>query len=231
MPYAVVTGATKGLGRAIAERLIVEGYTLIVCSRSQADLDDFQATFGARKIKTCVADLSNRDQVVHFAQFALKTSEGAIEILVNNAGLYLRGETIDTPDGELEHMVNTNLYSVYYLTNALLPALRQVKPAHIFNICSVASVKILPHSGSYCVSKYALLGLTKAQREELKPEGIKVTAVLPGGTWSESWAGVDLPRERLMEASDIAEMIAAALKLSPAAVIEEIVLRPQLGDV
>jgi len=104
------------------------------------------------------------------------------------------------------------------------------KKGHIFNICSVASITAYPNGGSYSISKFALLGMSKVLREELKASGIKVTAVLPGATWSASWAGVDLPEERLMKASDIADSIYAASLLSPAAVIEEIIIRPQLGD-
>lgn len=101
---------------------------------------------------------------------------------------------------------------------------------HIFNICSVASLKAYSNGGSYSISKFALYGLTQNLREELKTFGVKVTAVLPGATWSNSWAGADLPDERLMDALDIAKCIFNAAQLSPAACVEEIIIRPQLGD-
>jgi short-subunit dehydrogenase len=101
---------------------------------------------------------------------------------------------------------------------------------HIFNMCSVASLKAYPQGGSYSISKYALLGFNDNLREETKNKGIKVTAILPGATWSDSWQGVDLPHDRLMEAHDIAIAVKAAIDMSPAAVIENILLRPQLGD-
>ncbi len=87
-----------------------------------------------------------------------------------------------------------------------------------------------PNGGSYSISKFALLGFSKVLREELKSSGIKVTAVMPGATWSDSWSGAELPYERLMEAEDIAESILSIYKLGPSAVVEEIILRPQLGD-
>ena len=97
-------------------------------------------------------------------------------------------------------------------------------------MCSTASTSAYTNGGSYSISKYALLGFTKNLRQELKTEGIKVTAIMPGATWSDSWAGFDAPEERLMQARDIAEAVVAALRMSAAAVVEEIVLRPQLGD-
>lgn len=97
-------------------------------------------------------------------------------------------------------------------------------------MCSIASKIAYPNGGSYSISKFALLGFSKVLREELKPTGIKVTSILPGATWSNSWAGVDLPEDRLMQAHDIAIPVWSALSMSPSAVVEEITIRPQLGD-
>jgi len=101
---------------------------------------------------------------------------------------------------------------------------------HIFNMCSIASITAYPNGGSYSISKFALLGFSKVLREELKDKNIKVTSIMPGATWSASWAGVDLPESRLMQATDIAKIVWSALEMSPSAVIEDIVIRPQLGD-
>jgi short-subunit dehydrogenase len=97
-------------------------------------------------------------------------------------------------------------------------------------MCSIASLHAYPNGGSYSISKFALMGLTKNLREELKPFHIKVTGVYPGAVLSDSWAGFDNTSKRIMEAEDIAAMIVAASKLSPQAVVEDIILRPQLGD-
>jgi NADP-dependent 3-hydroxy acid dehydrogenase YdfG len=122
------------------------------------------------------------------------------------------------------------LYSAYYLTRALLPMMLPRRDGHIFNMCSIASIMAYPNGGSYTISKFALLGFSKVLREEMKTKGIKVTAILPGATWSDSWAGADYPPERLMQADDIAKTIWAAYNLSDSAVVEELVIRPQLGD-
>ena len=151
-------------------------------------------------------------------------------ILVNNAGVFLPGEIVNEEDGALEKMIDTNLYSAYHLTRALLPEMINYGGGHIFNMCSIASFMAYPNGGSYSISKFALLGFSKVLREELKGKGIKVTSVMPGATWSASWEGVDLPESRLMQPTDIAKVIWNALEMSPSTVIEDIVLRPQLGD-
>jgi short-subunit dehydrogenase len=104
------------------------------------------------------------------------------------------------------------------------------KKGHIFNMCSVASKTIFPNASAYCISKFALLGFSKVLRAELKDKQIKVTSLLPGATWSNAWAGVELPKERIMQAEDIAKVVWSAYHLGDSAVVEEIILRPQLGD-
>ncbi|HHH49983.1 MAG TPA: SDR family oxidoreductase [Saprospiraceae bacterium] len=229
----VITGATKGLGRAIAETFAKEGFDQAICARSQKDLEDCKAALLAInpkiKVYTKVVDVRQKEEVLAFGAF-VKKHFSTLDILMNNAGVFLPGEVHKEADGLLEKQIETNLYSAYYLTRALLPLMLPNKSGHIFNMCSVASLIAYPNGGSYSISKFALLGFSKVLREELKDKGIKVSSILPGATWSASWAGVDLPKSRLMEANDIAATILAAYKLSPSAVVEEIVLRPQLGD-
>ncbi len=229
---AVITGGTKGIGRAIADLLASKGINLFVCSRNECDLEEMKFTLEKNnnsKVQTTVVDMSIKAEVQTFAANILKNVE-QVDILVNNAGMFIPGALADEEDGALEQMINTNLYSAYYLTRALLPSMMDRRNGHIFNICSVASKIAYPNGGSYSISKFALLGFSKVLREELKDNAIKVTSVLPGATWSNSWAGINLPRERLMEANDIAIAIWGALQMSTSAVVEEIVLRPQLGD-
>ena len=230
---AVITGATKGIGRAIAESLATQGYDVAVCSRHAADLEEMQTDFAARfgdvQLLTKVVDVSKKEEVLDFAQF-IDNQWHRVDVLVNNAGIF-RSSAIHTEgDGDLEKMIETNLYSAYHLTRALLPLMLPLKKGYIFNMCSTASVGADAQGGAYSISKYALLGFSKNLRQELKAQGIKVTSILPGSTWSDSWAGFDVPEQRLMQARDIAEAVVAALRMSAAAVVEEIVMRPQLGD-
>ncbi len=230
---AVITGATKGIGRAIAEVFAQQGFQLAICARTEADLEECKQEINAQhpdiQIFTKVADMSKKAEVLAFADF-VTAKMGSVEVLVNNAGVFLPGEIATEADGKLEMMIETNLYSAYYLTRALLPLLIAQQRGHIFNICSVASLQAYPNGGSYSISKFALLGFSKVLREELKDKQIRVTAVLPGATWSASWAGAPFPESRLMPASDVADALMGAYRLSPAAVLEELILRPQLGD-
>lgn len=228
---AIVTGATKGIGLAIAEALAAKGYNLAICSRSADDLEktrnQLKSINSDIDIISLEVDFGQKDDVIKFADY-ITAKWTQIDVLVNNAGIYLGGEILSEEEGSLEQMMNVNLYSVYHLTRRLINLIPV--NGHIFNMCSIASFFAYPNGGSYSISKFALLGFSKVLREELKPKGIKVTSIMPGATWSNSWAGVDLPESRLMQASDIAKVITAALEMSNSAVIEDIVLRPQLGD-
>lgn len=228
----IVTGASKGIGKAIAEKFAAEGNTILVCSRGEKSLYDtvneIQTRFPNCIIKGKACDMANKKSVQEFAAWCLE--QGAPDILVNNAGQFLPGSIHDEAEGMLEQMIETNLYSAYHLTRAILPAMIQNASGHVFNICSIASLNAYANGGSYSISKFALLGFSKNLREELKPKGIKVTAVMPGATLSASWDGFDIDPKRIMEAKDVAEMIFAAAHLSPMAVIEDMVMRPQLGD-
>jgi len=230
----VITGATKGIGRATANVFAREGADLAVCARNEDDLKQLKAELESQhdiNVIYQVADVSKKEQVLAFADY-IKSEWQQVDILVNNAGVYLPGDVHSEADGALETLIETNLYSAYHLTRALLPLILPHKKGHIFNMCSVASLMALPGGGSYSISKFAMLGFNKVLREEMKSKGIRVTAVMPGATWSHSWDAMkdQLPEERLMKASDVAETLWSAYQISDQAVIEELIMRPQLGD-
>lgn len=231
---AVITGATKGIGLAIAEALAAENYHLAICSRSEADLvalkNDFANRFPNVEVLIFQTDISEKNNALAFSN-AIAQKWACVNVLVNNVGVFLEGDILESPEGKLEQLMATNVYSAYHLTRALMPLILRGKyKRHIFNMCSVASIEAYPSGGLYSISKFALLGFSKVLREELKPQGVKVTAILPGITWSNAWAGAALPESRLMQASDIAQVVTSALRMSASAVIEDIILRPQLGD-
>ena len=228
----IITGASKGIGKAIAEQFAAAGHTLLLGSRGEKTLYDTMAELQTRypksSIKARPVDMRVKDDAIQFGEWCLES--GVPGILVNNAGNFLPGSVHNEAEGILEQMIHTNLYSAYHLTRKVLPAMMEAKSGHIFNICSIASLNAYPNGGSYSISKFALLGFSKNLREEMKPHGIKVTAVCPGATMSASWDGFDIDPQRIMETADIAKMIYAASQLSPMAVVEDIILRPQLGD-
>jgi short-subunit dehydrogenase len=230
---AVISGATKGLGRAIAEIFAQNGFDLCVCARTETDLEamerDWAQQFPQQKLHVFAADVSKKSEVLEFGMFVRDTLTH-LDVLVNNAGVFMPGKISEEPSGTLETQMETNLYSAYHLTRSLLPMMIPQGRGHIFNLCSIASFMAYPNGGSYSISKFALLGFSKVLREEMKPKGLKVTSIMPGAAWSDSWAGVDLPYERLMQATDVAKAIWGCYDMSDAAVVEELILRPQLGD-
>ena len=233
MPYAVITGATQGIGRAVTEHLLDLGFSVAVCARNKEILraleTEWQLRYPQAHIMALPADLSSKDEVIIFAE-AVLAAFPEINILVNNAGTFQPGDIADETDGRLEQLMAENLYSAYHLTRALLPVMKATKNSHIFNMCSVASLKAYPNGGSYSISKYALLGFSENLREELKPFDIKVTAMCPGATYTPSWEGSGVSPERIMEAADVAKMLWSAYALSPQANVETIIMRPVKGD-
>jgi short-subunit dehydrogenase len=229
----IITGASKGIGFAIAEVFASHGHTLFLCSRNEEELnaaaESLQKKYLASTIHTQVCDVTNAHQRKVFAVWVMRQAQ-TIDVLVNNAGRFLPGSVHNEPAGTLEQMIETNLYSVYHLTRLFINQMIEQKSGHIFNLCSVASIKAYDNGGSYSISKFALLGFSKNLREEMKPYGVKVTAVIPGATMSDSWAGAGIDPQRIMEAQDVAQMVYVASQLSAQATVEEIVLRPQLGD-
>lgn len=230
----IITGSSKGLGKAFAEQFAKEGNTLFLCARNEARLlqtaQEIQTQYPACIIHTKAVDMRNKEEVIAFGNWCL--SFASPDILINNAGVFVPGSVHNEAEGTLEQMIETNLYSAYHLTRTVLPTMLQStnKNKHIFNICSIASLQAYNNGGSYSISKFALLGFSKNLREELKSRAIKVTAVMPGAAYTDSWIGSGVEETRIMQANDVAQMVYAAAQLSPQACVEEIVLRPQLGD-
>ncbi len=228
----IITGASKGLGKAIAEKFAEAGHSLFVCSRNEVDLykmmEELLTKFPQCSIKALPVDMSIKNEVLKLGNWCL--SFGVPDIIINNAGQFLPGSVYNEEEGFLEKMMEVNLYSAYHLTRLLLPKMMHAKSGHIFNMCSIASLHAYPNGGAYSISKFALAGFSKNLREEMKPYNIKVTAVYPGAAYTDSWSGSGVDPKRIMEAEDIAAMIYAASQLSTQACVEDIILRPQLGD-
>ncbi len=235
-PYTmnvVITGASRGIGKAIADLFASNGHHLFLCSKNETHLnqtvDALQVRYPGVKIKAKARDLSTKEGVESFADWMLD-NRCSVDVLINNAGSFLPGSICLEQEGVLESMLQINLYSAYHLTRKLVPVMKSQKNGHIFNICSIASLKAYPQGGAYGISKYALYGFSTNLREELKSDGIRVTSVFPGAVLTDSWGDFDNSTGRIMEATDVAQMVYAATQLSPQACVEDIVLRPQLGD-
>jgi len=230
---AIVTGSTKGIGRALIFGLLKEGWNVAASSRNQEDLDQLKAEAHSKypgcECQIHQVDFSTKANTIAYGQTML-TLWPEIDLLINNVGIFFSGSVHTEEDEILEKTMALNLFSPYHLTRTILPAMMERKTGHVINLCSIASIMSYPNGGAYTISKFALLGFSKALREEMKPHGIKVTSVMPGATWSGSWEGANYPEERLMPPEDVAEVILSTTRLGPSSVVEEIIIRPQLGD-
>ncbi|AQG81246.1 SDR family oxidoreductase [Spirosoma montaniterrae] len=222
-PLIVVTGGTKGIGRAIVDKFTANGFDAIVCARSVDGV-------AGPNMLPFAADLSTREGVNQLVNY-VKSLGRPVDVLVNNTGTFQPGQIHNEAEGTFEQLMNTNVASAYHLTRGLVGEMMARRQGHIFMMCSTASITAYTNGGSYCISKFALLGMSRVLREELKPHGVKVTAILPGATLTTSWEGTDLPEDRFMKPDDVADSTWAAYTLSKSAVVEEILIRPQLGDI
>ncbi len=230
----VITGATKGIGRAIATKFAKAGFNIAACARNADDLAALKAYLQALhpdiKVICQVTDVADKKQVQAFANL-VKTQFTSVEVLVNNAAMFQVHPFMDEPEGYIEQVMATNLYSSYHLSRFLLPKmLEQGTGGYIFNICSVASLQAFTNCAAYNISKHALLGLSRSLRAELKEHNIKVSSVMPGATFTNAWDGVEIDPNRIMPPEDIAETVFSCYHLSDRTVVEDIILRPQLGD-
>lgn len=227
----VVSGCTRGIGRAICDLFISKGYAVAGYARNEADLESMRASYRksypGQAFLLMQADATVKQDIIRFAGEVKKTFPQT-DILVNNTGTYQPGQIMAEPDGMLESMMQTNLYSAYYLTRALNGCIRK----HIVNIASIASLQAYEGGASYTISKFAMLGFSRQLRHELRESGIKVTTLLPGAVRTDSWNGTNLPEERFLQPGDIAETIyTVCCSLTAGADVEEIILRPQKGDI
>lgn len=231
----IVTGASRGIGFAILKKFAANGWNLAFCSKNtdsvQKAKSELIAINPSIQILAETVDVSNKLEVEAFGNKCIETF-GKIDVLVNNAGIYQPGMISDSDsEVDLEKLMSVNLYSAYWLGRIIIPNLISNKSGHIFNISSISGLNPYINGGAYSISKFALTGYTKALREELKAERIRVTGVFPGAVLTDSWDGIDLPESRFIATNDIAELIYTTYNLSPHATVEDIVIRPTDGDI
>ena len=230
---AVITGASKGIGFSVARRLAEAGFSLFIVGRDNNRLSDAKAQLlsaGAPEVYAFSGDLSQSDVAKRCTAEIFETWS-SLTVLVNNAGVFLPGTMMEEEEGQFETLMTTNMNSAYHITKGLWTLLKKSPRAHVFNMCSIASITAYAAGGSYSVSKFAMLGFSKSLRLEGIPHDIRVTAILPGATLTDSWAGVDLPSTRFIKPEDVANALYSAFLINENTVMEEVVLRPILGDI
>ncbi|MDB5118970.1 MAG: short-chain dehydrogenase/reductase [Sphingobacteriales bacterium] len=234
MMNAVVTGGTKGMGRAIINLLAANQFNIAFCARNIDELDslksELESAYPDQTFFCLQTDCAIQNEVENFASFALENFQ-SVDVLVNNAGIFIPSLLFDEQENILQKQMSINVYAPYLFSKILGKKMIEAKHGHIFNICSVASLNPVKNAASYSVTKIALLGLTKVLREELMQHHVKVTAILPGSTLTDSWEGTDISAERFVSADDVAKAILTCLKMSIGANVDEIIIRPVLGEI
>ena len=259
-PLVLITGASQGIGAAIAKTFAqeVKGVRLALVARNVKNLQSvakachkvarvvpnapsskraqtsalgtMRSTAPSATIEVFECDVGNEASVALMAA-AVRQAFGPPDVVINNAGAFTMAPFADTMVTEFDRLIAVNLRSAFLVTQAFLPAMLKRKSGDIFFMSSIAGLGAYPNAAAYCAAKFGVTGLAQVLRAETKAHGIRVCCVHPGATWSPSWEKSGVKPERIMPAEDIARAILDVYRLSRRTVVEEIVLRPQLGDV
>ena len=233
-PVVLITGASQGIGAAIAKVFAqkVAGVRVALVARNEKNL--------AVVARGCVkagavaevfrCDVADEAEVTAMHAAVIKRF-GGVDVLVNNAGVFAGAKFEDVAVAEFDRIVAANLRSAFLVTKAFLPAMRRRKRGDVFFMSSIAGLAAYPNGAAYCAAKFGVTGLAQVLRAEMKGTGIRVCCVHPGATWSPSWSQSGVARERIMPAEDVARAFLDIWRLSRRTVVEEIVLRPEQGDV
>jgi len=228
----MVTGASRGIGEAIVDRLVAEGYRALALARSSDALDAIADRHGDRVVPRSVdvRDARALARIVDEAEGGL----GPIEALVNNASVFRRGALHEQSIAEIDEAIDVNLKGALYATRLVLPAMRARRRGTIVNIASVVGYRAMPGQASYCVSKFGILGLGDAVGQEVVGDGIRVATICPGATdtplWDPHAATIAPPerRDRMLRPAQVADAVAFALTAPPGTVVKSIVLFPDI---
>ena len=228
---ALVTGASRGVGRAIAAALVKQGCKVIITGRDEEALSTTCAAISRRKDSVFArhCDVRSPESVDALAK-AVRKQFGRVDILVNNAGIAHEAATVDKlPIEAWREVVETNLTGLFLVTRALLPLMHP--GGSIVNNLSISAKMSFPQASAYNASKHGALGFTNTLREELRPRGIRVIGLIPGATdtaiWNQFWP--DAPRDKMMSPESIAQAVICALRLPENATVSELEITPTGG--
>ena len=225
---AVITGAGRGIGAAIARKLASMGATAALCGRTQSTLDETARAIldagGWAEVIPCDVTVLHQ---LEYAATRLESSFGRIDILVNNAGIGgFRDPLHQLPPDAWDRILNTNLRGVYFAIRAFAPVMIRAKAGHIVNISSLAGKNALPNGAAYAASKWGLNGLSVSVAEELRSHNIRVSVVCPGSTETELSPHVGKDHSKMLQPDDIAHAVAMLVTQAPQSFVSEILIRP-----
>ncbi|HVS52962.1 MAG TPA: SDR family oxidoreductase [Opitutaceae bacterium] len=233
-PVVLVTGASQGVGAAIARAFAreVPGVRLALVARTERKLAAVAracAKLGAARAEIFPCDVSDEASVARMAATVRKRL-GVVDVLINNAGVFAAAPFLEMSVAEFDRLIAANLRSVFLVSRAFAPAMAKRGRGDIFNLSSIAALTAYPGGAGYSTAKAGVAALSRIVRAELREKGVRVCCVFPGATWSPSWSGSGVAAERIMPAEDVARAFLDIWRLSRRSVVEEIVLRPQRGD-
>jgi 3-oxoacyl-[acyl-carrier protein] reductase len=225
---AVVTGGTKGIGRAIAESLLKAGASVFICARDKSELKralEQLSAFG--RVEGEICDVRSESQVKIMLDEAARVF-GGVDILVNNAGIGIMGKTVEEMSAaEFEQTLQTNLFGVFYACHHAIPFMRRRGGGYIINISSLAGQNAHPRMAAYNASKFGLNGFSEALVQEVREHDIKVSYICPGSV--NTYFGGDTPSEDQawqLQPEDIAQVVIDLLEMNPRALPSKIEIRP-----
>ena len=232
-PVILITGASQGIGAAIAKVFAKElpRVRIALVARNAKNLDRVAgagAKLGAT-VEAFTCDVADEIAVEALEAAVTKRFEH-VDVLINNAGVFAAAPFVKTTVAEFDRIVAANLRSAFLMTRAFVPAMIERKAGDVFFMSSIAGLDAYPDSAAYCAAKFGVTGLAKVLRAETRAHGVRVCCVHPGATWSPSWSASGVAEERIMPATDVARAFFDVYRLGRNTVVEEIVLRPQLGD-
>jgi 3-oxoacyl-[acyl-carrier protein] reductase len=224
---ALITGASRGIGLAIAKNLANMGASVCLCARDEKKLKSAAGKVErvGTKVLAVPADVSRASDVATLVQ-QTERSLGPIEILVNNAGIGYFSPTHEASEEHWDAVLDTNLKSVFLMSKAVAPGMIGLHRGHIINIASLAGKSAFAGGGIYCASKWGLLGLTQCMAEDLRPHGIRVSAVCPGSVNTDFSPHAGKDANKMLQPEDVAHAVNAIVTQQPQSFISEIVLRP-----
>jgi NAD(P)-dependent dehydrogenase (short-subunit alcohol dehydrogenase family) len=225
-PCAVVTGAARGIGRALAARLLKEGYRVVLSDVDEAALLETTSALGSPDAVACRADVSSAADCARLAGCA--GTPGGIALWINNAGLARHRAIVDYTEAEIDLMLSVNLKGTILGSQAALRAMAPLRAGHIINIISTASLRGIPSETVYCAAKWGVRGFTQGLREEAAAVGVRVTALLPGGVDTGFWKDAvsrNMPTEDFLTAEQVADAVVALARMDASVVPQELVLR------
>ena len=225
---AIITGASRGIGLAVAHRLGTLGAKLSLCARDARKLESAAGELraaGAAAVFSAAVDVTHGEQILAFVQNSEKAL-GPVEILVNNAGIGYFGPTHEATEATWDSVLDTNLRSVFLASKAVAPGMIARQGGHIINIASLAGKNAFAGGGIYCASKWGLLGLTECMAEDLRGYGIRVSAICPGSVATDFSPHGKKDIRKMLQPEDIAHVVEMLVTQAPQSFISEVLMRP-----